>query len=77
MRRGLQLHPRRRPERGAARDGSGAPAQAAEVKAYLDEYIIGQDTTKKKLAVAVYNHYKRIQMNGARLRCGVRSRTSC
>ena len=32
----------------------------AEVKAFLDEYVIGQDRTKKKLAVAVYNHYKRI-----------------
>ncbi len=31
-----------------------------EVKAFLDEYVIGQDKTKKKLAVAVYNHYKRI-----------------
>ncbi|HEY9127669.1 MAG TPA: ATP-dependent Clp protease ATP-binding subunit ClpX [Acidobacteriaceae bacterium] len=37
-----------------------------DVKAFLDEYVIGQDTTKKKLAVAVYNHYKRIQMNHAR-----------
>jgi ATP-dependent Clp protease ATP-binding subunit ClpX len=46
-----------------------APAhlpKPAEVKAFLDEYIIGQDTTKKKLAVAVYNHYKRIQMNRSR-----------
>ncbi|MBZ5520855.1 MAG: ATP-dependent Clp protease ATP-binding subunit ClpX [Acidobacteriia bacterium] len=34
-----------------------------EVKAFLDEYVIGQDTTKKKLSVAVYNHYKRIHMN--------------
>lgn len=32
----------------------------AEIKAALDEYIIGQDDAKKKLAVAVYNHYKRI-----------------
>jgi len=38
----------------------------AEVKAFLDEYVIGQDQTKKKLAVAVYNHYKRIQMNKTR-----------
>ncbi|GAA3768463.1 ATP-dependent Clp protease ATP-binding subunit ClpX [Terriglobus aquaticus] len=37
-----------------------------EVKAFLDEYVIGQETTKKKLAVAVYNHYKRIQMNRQR-----------
>jgi ATP-dependent Clp protease ATP-binding subunit ClpX len=33
-----------------------------EVKEFLDQYVIGQDKTKKKLAVAVYNHYKRIQM---------------
>lgn len=31
-----------------------------EIKAYLDEYIIGQDIAKRKIAVAVYNHYKRI-----------------
>jgi ATP-dependent Clp protease ATP-binding subunit ClpX len=37
-----------------------------EVKNFLDEYVIGQDQTKKKLAVAVYNHYKRIQMNKMR-----------
>ncbi len=34
-----------------------------EVKTFLDEYVIGQEQTKKKLAVAVYNHYKRIYMN--------------
>jgi len=34
-----------------------------EVKEFLDDFVIGQDQTKKKLAVAVYNHYKRIQMN--------------
>ena len=31
-----------------------------EIKEYLDEYVIGQDQAKKALAVAVYNHYKRI-----------------
>lgn len=31
-----------------------------EIKAVLDEYVIGQDAAKKSLAVAVYNHYKRI-----------------
>jgi ATP-dependent Clp protease ATP-binding subunit ClpX len=36
------------------------------LKEYLDQYVIGQDSTKKKLAVAVYNHYKRIQMNKLR-----------
>jgi ATP-dependent Clp protease ATP-binding subunit ClpX len=38
----------------------------AEVKAFLDEYVIGQQQTKKKLAVAVYNHYKRVYMNRQR-----------
>ena len=33
----------------------------AEIKAFLDEYIIGQDDAKKALSVAVYNHYKRIR----------------
>lgn len=33
----------------------------AEMKAFLDEYIIGQDEAKKSISVAVYNHYKRIQ----------------
>jgi ATP-dependent Clp protease ATP-binding subunit ClpX len=37
-----------------------------EVKAFLDEYVIGQEQTKKKLSVAVYNHYKRIHMNRAK-----------
>ncbi|MDD6777982.1 MAG: ATP-dependent Clp protease ATP-binding subunit ClpX [Bacteroidales bacterium] len=31
-----------------------------EIKAYLDEYVIGQDTAKRYLSVAVYNHYKRL-----------------
>jgi len=33
-----------------------------EIRKFLDEYVIGQDLTKKKLAVAVYNHYKRIEI---------------
>jgi ATP-dependent Clp protease ATP-binding subunit ClpX len=55
-------------DKGEAQPGA-TPAQLpkpAEVKAFLDEYVIGQDQTKKKLAVAVYNHYKRIQMNKTR-----------
>ena len=32
-----------------------------DIKAYLDEYVIGQDEAKRTLAVAVYNHYKRLQ----------------
>jgi ATP-dependent Clp protease ATP-binding subunit ClpX len=55
-------------DRSEARPGT-APThlpKPQEVKAFLDEYVIGQDQTKKKLAVAVYNHYKRIQMNKTR-----------
>ncbi|HEY9401775.1 MAG TPA: ATP-dependent Clp protease ATP-binding subunit ClpX [Pyrinomonadaceae bacterium] len=34
----------------------------SEIKNFLDEYVIGQDETKKRLAVAVYQHYKRIEI---------------
>ncbi len=37
-----------------------------ELKAYLDEYVIGQDEPKKRLAVAVYQHYKRIELSKRR-----------
>src|SRR6185436_11337336 len=37
-----------------------------EIKRFLDEYVIGQETAKKKLAVAVYNHYKRIEISKQR-----------
>ena len=36
-----------------------------EIKAYLDQYIIGQDDAKKVLSVAVYNHYKRLKNNSS------------
>ena len=36
-----------------------------EIYSFLDQYIIGQDTAKKSLSVAVYNHYKRIQAEAA------------
>ncbi len=60
-------------------DRSAAPSAAVpnqlpkplEVKTFLDEYVIGQEQTKKKLAVAVYNHYKRIYMNRQRGSDGV------
>lgn len=37
-----------------------------EIAAYLDEYVIGQESAKKMLAVAVYNHYKRVQVGPKR-----------
>jgi ATP-dependent Clp protease ATP-binding subunit ClpX len=36
----------------------------AEIKAILDQYVIGQERAKKTMAVAVYNHYKRINLGG-------------
>ena len=36
-----------------------------EIKAFMDEYVIGQDDAKKTLAVAVYNHYKRVLAGNA------------
>jgi ATP-dependent Clp protease ATP-binding subunit ClpX len=56
-------------DKGEAQPGTAAPQhlpKPAEVKAFLDDYVIGQEVTKKKLAVAVYNHYKRVQMNATR-----------
>ncbi|MCX6578522.1 MAG: hypothetical protein NTV82_19305, partial [Candidatus Aminicenantes bacterium] len=41
---------------------SGDFPTPSQIKAALDEYIIGQDKAKKKISVAVYNHYKRISL---------------
>jgi len=43
-------------------DVSSLP-KPADIKTYLDQYVIGQSQAKKSLAVAVYNHYKRINSN--------------
>jgi len=45
----------------AARSDLPVPA---EIKSSLDQYVIGQDTAKRTLAVAVYNHYKRLKHMG-------------
>ena len=49
-----------RSEASARIDDSRKPS---DIKAFLDQYVIGQDRAKKMLAVAVYNHYKRINHN--------------
>jgi len=38
----------------------------ASIKAYMDQYIVGQDSAKRKISVAVYNHYKRLEANAAK-----------
>ena len=35
----------------------------ARIKAFLDQYVVGQDQAKRKISVAVYNHYKRLEAN--------------
>ncbi len=47
-------------EEEAAEDGINL-LKPAEIKKFLDEYVIGQDEAKKTLSVTVYNHYKRIK----------------
>ncbi len=47
-------------------DGRVRLPKPIEVKTFLDEYVVGQDSAKKKLAVAVYNHYKRNEMSRRR-----------
>ena len=41
-------------------EGDAKMFKPSEIKSFLDQYVIGQDAAKKSLAVAVYNHYKRI-----------------
>ena len=53
-----------KPEPAAA--GPHKIPKPLEIKDFLDQYVIGQEATKRKLAVAVYNHSKRIQMNRMR-----------
>ena len=44
---------------------SGVPTPT-EIKTFLDQYVVGQDQAKRKLAVAVYNHYKRLEANASK-----------
>ncbi|GHV83814.1 ATP-dependent Clp protease ATP-binding subunit ClpX [Spirochaetia bacterium] len=47
-------------ERDLSTQFTGDIPRPKEIKAYLDQFVIGQDAAKKALSVAVYNHYKRI-----------------
>jgi ATP-dependent Clp protease ATP-binding subunit ClpX len=46
-------------------EGSMVLQRPADIKRYLDEYVIGQDEAKKVLSVAVYNHYKRLMQKSS------------
>jgi ATP-dependent Clp protease ATP-binding subunit ClpX len=43
--------------------GGGKTPPPSRIKAFLDQYVVGQDAAKRKIAVAVYNHYKRLEVN--------------
>ncbi|MFO0726010.1 MAG: ATP-dependent Clp protease ATP-binding subunit ClpX [Myxococcota bacterium] len=49
-------------DREGQKDGSFKVPKPSEIKSVLDEYVIGQERAKKTLAVAVHNHYKRINL---------------
>ena len=63
--RDTQLKTRRKTDGGKDTPAGEIP-KPKEIKAFLDEYVIGQDDAKKYLSVAVYNHYKRIQQADAK-----------
>ncbi len=48
-------------KKGKASGKFGKVPKPKEIKAYLDQYVIGQDDAKRFLSVSVYNHYKRLQ----------------
>ena len=54
----------KKPATNSKYSGNIRPVPPRETKAFLDDYIIGQEEAKKILAVAVYNHYKRLQQIG-------------
>ena len=57
---------------GAVSDKNEKPIpKPHEIKAYLDQYIVGQEDAKKVLAVSVYNHYKRLKHNNGEEKDGI------
>ena len=50
-------------KKAATPDLDRSTVRPKDIKAYLDQYVIGQERAKKVLSVAVYNHYKRVQHN--------------
>ncbi|MCM1334968.1 MAG: ATP-dependent Clp protease ATP-binding subunit ClpX [Bacteroides sp.] len=67
----VEVQPRKRPqttnrEPAPEKEPERAAIKPAEIKAILDQYIIGQEEAKKTLCVSVYNHYKRTLANDDR-----------
>lgn len=60
---GRSVAPSARPASDSFMTNSGELLKPEQIKAYLDQYIIGQDEAKKILSVSVYNHYKRTFLN--------------
>jgi ATP-dependent Clp protease ATP-binding subunit ClpX len=60
-------------ETAAARTSLPKPA---EIKKFLDEYVIGQEEPKKRLSVAVYQHYKRLELASVDRTSNCRNRIS-
>lgn len=61
--KGKRVKPSRDEESIERLDSHEALMRPQEIKAYLDEYIVGQEEAKKILSVSVYNHYKRTFLN--------------
>jgi ATP-dependent Clp protease ATP-binding subunit ClpX len=57
------LRDNQRSKRAGEQPKLGKQLTPSEIKAHLDQYIIGQEQAKRTIAVAVYNHYKRIRSN--------------
>ena len=77
--RSLQRDHRRGAARPRRRSTSRTCRSRSEIYDVLNEYVVGQEEAKRTLSVAVYNHYKRVQMTQSerRARSSCRSRTSC
>lgn len=58
-----EVMPKAGARKSASQEKVGELQKPKQIKEFLDQYVIGQDRAKKLLAVAVYNHYKRINHN--------------
>src|SRR5213075_1560764 len=64
----LDINAEDRKDEPGTLEGAGHLPKPKEIKEFLDQYVIGQERAEKKLAVAVYNHYKRIDYHSRNTR---------